>query len=139
MESGFVGQLLRRGAACARGPLLRATLLYLLLAVVVAWHALVGEGTLGPDAQLDQDKLYLGQSDPFPKSADLTPILLDQPRDLLFTHGLHSGRVDTWNPLGSCGSPLWAEQGGPFPLKLPYYLWPTSRTYGWFRALKLVV
>lgn len=140
MELELVQRVSRWAAHRARWRGFRAAALYVLLALVVGWRGLVGSGTIGPDAELDEDKLFrIRNASSFLKTSDLTPIILDQPRDLLFARGLHAGRIDTWNPLSSCGAPLWAEQGGPFPLKLPFYIWPHFRAYNWFRALRLIV
>ncbi|HJQ83110.1 MAG TPA: DUF2079 domain-containing protein, partial [Candidatus Binatia bacterium] len=122
-----------------RNPAISAAVLCGLLALVLGAPALLGRAALGPDAALDADRLYArGRRPPLPPFNDLTPICLDLPRDLAFARGLAAGRIDHWNPLTGGGAPLWAEQGGPFfPLKLPFYLYPSPRTYDVFRLLRL--
>jgi hypothetical protein len=124
-----------------RHPILGATLLYVALTVGLTGRALVGKGSMAPDAELDSETLFKLTNFPPPYQLvnDLTPIQLDLPRDLPLAKALHRGRFDVWNPLAACGGPLWAEQGGPFyPLKAAYYILPTDVGYNWFRALRLL-
>ncbi|MEO8605448.1 MAG: hypothetical protein ABI629_22960 [bacterium] len=103
--------------------------------------ALLGRVALGPESVLDRDPLYrVGPAPPSPPTNDFTPINYDLPRDLAVAHGLRAGRLDAWNPLVGFGAPLWAEAGGPFfPLKLPFYVAPSPRSYILFLALRLIV
>jgi hypothetical protein len=112
----------------------------LLLALILTGPALVGRAALGPDQLLDWDPLHRkAPPPPLPHAMDYSPIALDFPGDLAFAHGLHDGRLDSWNPLVSAGAPLWAEHGGPFfPLKIPFYAAPSRATYNIFLALRLV-
>jgi hypothetical protein len=114
---------------------------YVLIALLLTAPALVGRGSFGADTLLDWDPLYTtGSLPPLPTIYDYSPIVLDYPRDLAFARGLHAGRLDLWNPLVAYGTPLWAEQGGPFfPLELPFYVFPTRETYHLFLALRLVL
>jgi hypothetical protein len=90
---------------------------------------------------LDFDPLFgsvHSLTDTLPTMGDPTPIALDWPRDLAIARGLRQGRVDLWNPLAACGTPLWAELGGPFfPLKLPFYVLPSRTAYEAFLLLRL--
>src|SRR5262249_4935778 len=66
--------------------------------------------------------------------------LYDLPHDFAATDGFRAGRLDLWNPRVGLGVPLWAEGGAPFfPLKAPFYLMPSRRTYDLASALRLVV
>jgi hypothetical protein len=119
-----------------------AALLWLtFLAAIVGLPAVGGWRSLGPDSILDWDPLYrTGPAPARPTTSDYSPINQHYPRDLAFARGLHEGRFDLWNPLVSAGAPLWAEPGGPFfPLKLPFYLSPSPRTYAIYLALRLVL
>ena len=109
--------------------------------MTLAAPALLGRASLAPDTFLDNDRLYATVgSPPVPRVGDFTPIVVDLPRDLAVARGLAQGRLDLWNPLAGCGAPLWAEQGGPFfPLKAPFYLAPSRRTYDLFLTLRLVL
>jgi hypothetical protein len=109
--------------------------------LILTGPGLAGRGSVGTDTLLDWDPLYSTDSfPPLPATYDYSSIVLDYPRDLAFARGLHAGRVDLWNPLVAQGTPLWAEQGGPFfPLALPFYLWPARQTYHLFLALRLVL
>jgi len=120
---------------------LRATLWFALLAAVATSPALFGDRSLGPESALDIDALYAnGAAAPYPGLSDNSRLHLDLPRDLAIARGLRRGRVDLWNPLVACGMPLWTEGGAPFlPLKIPYYLAPSRRTYDIATALRLVV
>lgn len=124
----------------ARSPL-AAVAYFAALALALTDDALFGRGALGPEALLDRDALY--QTGPLPVRSplwDYTPIAIDYPRDLAFAEGLRAGRLDAWNPLAGCGTPLWADHVGPFfPLKLPFYLAPSRQTYQLFLALRLVL
>jgi Bacterial membrane protein YfhO len=125
----------------ARRPWAPALGCYALIALLLTAPALAGRGSFGADTLLDSDPLYAtGPFAPPPAIYDYSPIVLDYPRDLAFARGLHGGRLDLWNPLVACGTPLWAEQGGPFfPLELPFYLFPMRATYHLFLALRLVL
>jgi len=131
---------MRRICALAANPLACAVGCFAIVAVALTGPALLGKASIGPDSVIDLDPLYdVTSPPPRPAVDDFTPIHLDLPRDLAFAHGLQSGRLDKWNPLAGCGAPLWAEQGGPFfPLKVPFYLAPSRRTYDVFLALRLV-
>jgi hypothetical protein len=124
-----------------RGAFVAALLWVTLLAAIVALPAVVGWRELGPQSILDWDPLYrIGPPAPRPISSDHSPINQHYPRDLALANGLHEGRFDQWNSLVSGGAPLWAEQGAPFfPLKLPFYLWPSPATYDVYLALRLVL
>lgn len=100
---------------------------------LVAWlwlgASVVGDAALTPERFLD-GTLPLRTATATPPAHqpfdDVSAITQDRPRLHLFAQGLAAGRIDLWNPWTSCGTPLWAEQGGPFfPTHLPYYLWPT--------------
>jgi hypothetical protein len=103
----------------------------------------MGSGLLGwttplPERWMDFDALYRRDVEPFPSFSDFTPIAVDWPRDVTLARELHAGRLPGWNPLSACGAPLWADQDGPFfPLKLPFYAYPSLRTYRLFLALRL--
>jgi hypothetical protein len=140
-ESGPQTSTGRRRDVAAAGAVLT------LLALAVCGSALLGRTALLPESWLDVDPLYRTVADSPPQTGasallglvDLTPIAVDLPRDLMFAQQLHHGRLATWNPLSACGAPLWAEQGGPFfPLKLPFYVSPSPRTYAWFLTLRLI-
>ena len=122
-------------------PHVHALACFVLIAAALAGPALLGRASLAPDTLLDNDPLYATIAPPpLPRVDDFTPIALDLPRDMAFARGLAAGRLDQWNPLAGCGAPLWAEQGGPFfPLKLPFYLAPSRRTYDLFLTLRLVL
>jgi hypothetical protein len=128
------------GSTAVRDGIL-ATLCFVLIAVVLGLPVLRRQAALGPDRMLDFDPLYGSARPldaPLPTMNDPTPIALDWPRDLAIAHGLRQGRVDLWNPLAACGTPLWAELGGPFfPLKLPFYLFPSRLTYELFLLTRL--
>jgi hypothetical protein len=123
------GRWIRGGVA--RSAL--ATACFPLITVVLGWPILCGRAALGPASMLDFDPLYgslRSLSAPLPTMGDPTPIALDWPRELAIARGVQQGRLDLWNPLAACGTPLWAELGGPFfPLKLPFYLFPSRITY----------
>jgi hypothetical protein len=125
----------------AVGEAILAALCCALIAVVLAMPVLRGHAALGPDKMLDFDPLYGSVQPlaaPLPTMDDPTPIALDFPRDLAIAHGLRQGRLDLWNPLAACGTPLWAELGGPFfPLKLPFYLFPSRLAYEVFLLSRL--
>lgn len=123
-----------------RMPGFAAFAVFSLVALALTGPALVDRGALGPEAILDRDPLYqTAPEPPMPALRDFTGVVIDYPRDLAFADGLWAGRLDRWNPLVGCGTPLWADQGGPFfPLKLPFYLAPSRLTYGLFIALRLV-
>ena len=124
-----------------RHPVVQASVAFTLLALALTGPALFGSASLGPENTLDADPLYAsGPAPPMPLLNDFSRAHLDLPRDFTFARGLHAGRLDLWNPLIACGAPLWAEQGGPFfPLKLPFYVAPSRRTYDLAMALRLVV
>jgi hypothetical protein len=117
-----------------------ATSCFVIIALVLGWPALSGRATLGPEHQLDFDPLYRSGFDlaQRPPLMDPGAAVFDWPRDLAFARGLHQGRLDLWNPLAGCGAPLWAEQMGPFfPLRLPFYVWPSRAGYNAFLLLRL--
>jgi hypothetical protein len=111
------------------------------LALFITAPGLVGRTALGPESLLDSDPLYrTGAAAALPWLNDYTPIAADLPRDLEVARQLRAGSVPKWNPLVGCGTPLWAEQGGPFfPLKLPFYALPSGLTYDLFKILRLVL
>jgi hypothetical protein len=116
-----------------------ATAWLTLLVVLATGSGLLGWTALREERAMDADALYSRDLQPLPSVSDLTPTTVDLPRDLYFARQLHEGRVASWNPFSACGAPLWAEQGGPFfPLKLPFYLAPSPRTYDGFLALRLL-
>ena len=125
-----------RRVAAAAG----AATAFVAIALVLAGPALTGRNSLGPDRMLDFDPLYgsrHGLEKALPAMNDPTPIALDWPRDLAIARGIREGRLDLWNPLGGCGAPLWAEQGGPFfPLKAAFYASPSRGMYNAFLALR---
>jgi hypothetical protein len=131
----------RRTCRAAIGNAVLATLCFGLTAVALAPPVLRGRAALGPDKMLDFDPLYgslMPLEAPLPTMDDPTPIALDFPRDLAIAHGLRHGRLELWNPLAACGTPLWAELGGPFfPLKLPFYLLPSRLAYEVFLLSRL--
>src|SRR5262245_32828231 len=122
-------------------PALVATLWFSLLAVAVAGPALFLDRSLGPESQLDSDPLFtVGNPPPHATISDATRTDYDLPRDFAAADGFRAGRLDLWNPRVGLGVPLWAEGGAPFsPLKVPFYLMPSRRTYDLGTALRLVV
>jgi hypothetical protein len=114
--------------------------LFTAIAAMVCGPAILGFSAVGPEKQLDADSLYGALPEDVVRTYnDATPVVLDLPRDLAFAQGLHAGRIDVWNPHIGCGTPLWAEQGGPFfPLKLPFYILPSRATHNVFLALRLL-
>jgi hypothetical protein len=109
------------------------------LALLVCGPALFGSEALLPEDWIDADPLYRAALRSTVVTHDLAPIVVDLPRDLEIAHALRAGRLALWNPLSACGAPLWAEQGGPFfPLKLPFYLAPSARSYAWFLTLRVI-
>jgi hypothetical protein len=118
------------------------------VATAAAWLAVVvllatGPGLLGwstplPESWMDFDPLHRRDVGPYPPFHDLTPMVIDWPRDRLVAELLHRGRLAKWNPYSATGAPLWAEQGGPFfPLKLPFYAFGSLWSYQFFLALRL--
>jgi hypothetical protein len=119
----------RRSSARARASA-AGVLALLLLPLVVP--VLVGVRTIGDGAALDNDALYRREESPprRPVTTDLSAIAVDLGRDRALATGFRSAQLATWSPLAGAGMPLWAEQGNPFfPLKLPFYLWPSWRMY----------
>ena len=118
-----------------------AGLWFVVLALAATGPALFGARSLGPESVLDFDLLYVVGDRPRPPPfADLSRAVYDLPRDFAAAEGFRAGRFDLWNPRVAMGQPLWAEGGAPlFPLKLPFYLAPSRRTYDWAAALRLVV
>jgi hypothetical protein len=131
----------RRATSVGLVETLRPTAWFLLLALASTSPALFGNRSLGPESLLDVDPLYaIGPIPPYPAVFDPTRTYYDLPRDFALAAGFHHGRLDQWNPRVGCGAPLWAEAGAPFlPLKLPFYLAPSRRTYDLAAALRLVV
>src|SRR6476661_5873508 len=104
-----------------------AAIAYSAIAFSLTGPALFGNGSLMPEAFLDADLLYgrLGEAAAMRPFEDSWPVAGDLGREQAFAEGLYQGRVDTWNPWAAAGTPLWAEQGGPFfPTKLIHYLFP---------------
>src|SRR5262245_55356615 len=138
----FTGRALVAVSGCwGARPLAAAVVCCTALAWLLTGPALRGRAALGPDVALDSDPLYRtdGPAPPPPKAPDVTPIVVEFPRDLAFARGLRDGRLDAWNPLVAAGTPLWGEWGGPFfPLKLVFYAAPSRETYNAFLALRLV-
>jgi hypothetical protein len=121
-------------------PTALATACFVVIALVLGWPALSGRATLGPEHQLDFDPLYRSgfKLEERPPLLDPVAAVLDWPRDLAFARGLHQGRLDLWNPLAACGTPLWAEMMGPFfPLRFPFYVSPSRVGYNTFLLLRL--
>jgi hypothetical protein len=118
-----------------------AMLWFVLLAVAVTGPALFLDRSLGPESQLDSDPLFtVGNPPPKATISDATRTDYDLPRDFAAADGFRAGRLDLWNPRVGLGVPLWAEGGAPFsPLKVPFYLMPSRRTYDLGTALRLVV
>jgi hypothetical protein len=117
------------------------TLWIVLLALVAAGPALFLDRSLGPESMIDSDPLFaLGKGPPRAIISDGTRTVYDLPHDFAAADGFRAGRFDLWNPRVGLGVPLWAEGGAPlFPLKLPFYLAPSRRTYDLATALRLVV
>jgi hypothetical protein len=101
----------------------------------------LGVRTLGYDAALDHDPLYRtdGPLPRQPATTDLTPLMADLPRDGALAQGLRAGHLDAWNPLAGGGAPLWALGNPFFPLKVPFYLWPSRRMYDVVLLCRLLV
>jgi hypothetical protein len=118
-----------------------ATLWFVLLAVAATGPALFLDRSLGPESTIDSDPLFaVGNPPPKAIISDETRTLYDLPHDFAAADGLHAGRFDLWNPRVGLGVPLWAEGGALFsPLKVPFYLMPSRRTYDLATALRLVV
>lgn len=118
-----------------------ATLWFLFLAIAATGPALFGSWSLGPESVLDSNPLYaLGPAPPGPLIPDASRTVYDLPRDFAIADGLGGGRLDLWNPRVGFGAPLWADGGAPFfPLKLPFYLAPSRRTYDLATALRLLI
>jgi hypothetical protein len=76
-----------------------ATLCFTLIALILAGPAVSGRATFGPDKFIDWDPLYRTGPPLLPPWApDLTPIVIDFPRELAFARGLHKRRLGKWNP-----------------------------------------
>lgn len=118
-----------------------ALLCSVVVALVATGPALFGDRSLGPESMLDSDLLYaIGDAPPPPSLSDPSRTVFDLPRDFAVADGFRHGRLDLWNPRVGLGMPLWAEGGAPLlPLKLPFYLAPSRRTYDLATALRLVV
>jgi hypothetical protein len=125
----------------SRLPTLAATLCFTVLAAASTAPALFGSRSLGPEHLLDVNPLYaVRRSLHYPAVSDPTRPYYDLPRDFALAAGFRHGRVDAWNPRVDCGTPLWAEAGAPFlPLKLPFYVAPSRRSYDLSVALRLIV
>ena len=116
-----------------------ATLWLAAALLVLAGPALLGGGTVGPDAELDRDLLHGALPTAATSLSDKTPTLVDYPRDLMVARHARTGWLPKWNPYSAFGAPLWAEQGGPFfPLRAVFYAWPTPVTYDLFLCLRLL-
>jgi len=122
-------------------PTTVATLWFVLLAVAATGPALFLDRSLGPESLLDSDPLFaLGNPPPRAVISDASRTMYDLPHDYAAADGFHAGRFDLWNPRVGLGEPLWSEGGAPFfPLKIPFYLVPSRRTYDLATALRLVV
>jgi hypothetical protein len=118
-----------------------AALWFVLLALAATGPALFLDRSLGPESLIDSDPLFaLGNPPPRPIISDASRTLYDLPHDFAAADGFRAGRLDLWNPRVGLGVPLWAEGGAPFfPLKVPFYLLPSRRTYDLATALRLVV
>ena len=114
----------------------------LLIALPLVLPVVLGVRTIGDDAALDNDALYQREPSPPPRpvTTDLSGIAVDLGRDRVLAAGFRRGRLVEWSPLAGTGMPLWAEQGNPFfPLKLPFYLWPSRRMYDLTLLSRLLV
>src|SRR5262245_43752776 len=122
-------------------PTRAAILWFVLLALATTGPALFLDRSLGPESMIDSDPLFaLGDPPPRPVIADASRTTWDLPHDFAAADGFRAGRLDLWNPRVGFGLPLWAEGGAPFsPLKVPFYLMPSRRTYDLGTALRLVV
>ncbi len=117
-----------------------AAVCFVVLALAATGPALFASRSLGPESSLDFDLLYSLGDRPRSPPIDRSRTVYDMPRDFAAAEGFRAGRFDLWNPRVGLGMPLWAEGGAPlFPLKLPFYLAPSRRTYDWAAALRLVV
>ena len=125
-----------------RSPAVLALGVYAAVALVMTGSALFGDETLGPYAVTDCCDVMLrtDPAPPHPFAEDPSTAVQDYPRERMFARGLAAGRIAEWNPYAGAGTPLWAEQGGPFfPLKLPVYLSPDMTGIDVFLMLRLVV
>src|SRR5262245_22090920 len=118
-----------------------AMLWFVLLALAATGPALFLDRSLGPEGMIDSDPLFaLGEPPSRPIVSDSSRASYDLPHDFAAADGFRAGRFDLWNPRIGLGVPLWAEGGAPFfPLKLPFYLAPSRRTYDLATALRLVI
>jgi hypothetical protein len=118
-----------------------ATLWFATVALAATAPALLGERSLGPESMLDADPLYAqAPSPPHPAIYDRTRVYFDVPRDFAAAEGFRRGRLDLWNPRVALGVPLWSDGGALFlPVKFPFYVAPSRRTYDLAAALRLVV
>jgi hypothetical protein len=107
--------------------------------LVLGAPTLVGLAALGPDRGWDADPLYAPtKRDDSRSFDDYTPMHVDYPRDMQLARRWHAGHFDGWNPYAGAGSPLWAEQAGPyFPLRLLHYLAPSKATHNLFLLSRL--
>jgi hypothetical protein len=105
---------------------------------VVSAGPMSGRAGLGPEVSLDGDLLFGG--DPVPRRAfdDLTPLVIEAPRDRHLVERMRSGHLDLWNPLQGTGVPLPPDQGGFFgPLRLCHLLFPGQGGYVFFHVVRL--
>jgi len=112
-----------------------------LLTVMLTFPVLRGRASLGPEAFVDKDPIHQ-RAKPVPRVPtfhDPAMVQFDYPRELAIAKGLRSGRIDQWTPDVAFGSPLWAEQGGPFfPLKAPFYVAPSPYTFNLFLIIRIL-
>jgi hypothetical protein len=105
---------------------------------VVSAGPMSGRAGLGPEVGLDGDILF--GRDPVARRAfdDLTPLVLETPRDRHLVERMRSGHLDLWNPLQGTGVPLPPDQGGFFgPLRLCHLLFPGQGGYVFFHVVRL--
>jgi len=115
---------------------------YLGVALFLTGPSFLGQESLGPYSAVDccDDMFKPGDPPRRPTFDDPSAAVQDYPRERLFVRGVRRGHLSEWNPFVGAGTPLWAEQGGPFfPLKLPLLLWPNLTGVYVFLTLRLVL
>ena len=128
-------------AASASGDRRRDLLCLAILALVggvLCEGLLRGSAGLGPEARLDGDALF-GAGTPVTRPYDdLTPLVVETPRDRRIVERLRAGHLDLWNPLQGTGVPVAPDQGGMFsPLRIVHVLWPSQGGYVLLHCLRL--